>query len=410
MDRESIETYSLLPRDKYIEYIKKYLGTPVIKVLVGMRRAGKSSLIKLLINDLVLQDVPLENIVYINKESLEFEDIKTYKDLYSFVSGKLKELRGQKFIFIDEIQEIEAWEKAVVSFLAESLGDIIITGSNSHLLSSELATLITGRYIEIFVYPLSFKEFLYFRGKTGNIEDEFKNYLKFGGLPGIHHLLFEEEVIFNYLNSVLSTILYKDVIVKNKIRDVALFDKTVRYIFDNIANVTTAKRIADYFKSQKIKASIDTILNYLKYLENALLIHKVPRYDLKGKKYLEFYDKIFLNDIGLRNGLIGYIEKDINAVLENIVYLHLKTNGYVVSIGKLNGMEIDFIAQRQNETKYIQVAYLLTDDKVIKREFENLLSIPDNYEKIVISMDKFFVKDIKGIKHKYILDFLLEEI
>ena len=396
----------LIPREYYSNLLKKFMDRSIIKVLIGMRRSGKSSIMKLIINDLIKQNIPTDNIVYINKESLEFEEINTYKDLYNYVAKKLKTKTGSKYIFIDEVQEIAEWEKAVISFYSENIGDIIISGSNSRLLSSELSTLLSGRYVELPVYPLTFKEFLKFRGDNLNIDEEFNNYLKYGGLPGIHQLIFEEEIIFNYLNSILNTILYKDILIKYKIRDAALFDKVITYLFDNIGNITTAKKIADFFKSQNIKVSVDTILNYFRYIESTFIIDRIPRFDIKGKKLLEFYDKIFLNDIGLRNGLIGYKEKDINQILENIVYHHLKAMGYKVYIGKLNGFEIDFVVQKQNETKYIQVAYLLTDEKTVKREFGNLEKIKDNYEKIVISLDKFFPQEIRGIKHIYLIDFL----
>ncbi len=403
----------LVKRKRYLEVLNAYLGKPFIKVLLGMRRTGKSSIIKLLIKELLERGVPEGNIIYINKESLEFEEIRTYRDLYNYVIKKFKGARGQKYIFIDEVQEIEKWERAVVSFLTENIGDIIISGSNSRLLSSELATLLSGRYIGIPVYPLTFSEFLEFRKKFGkeeglDVEESFKKFLKYGGLPGIHYLPLEDELIFQYLNSILNTILYKDVITRFQIRDTALFDKLVRYLFDNIGNITTAKRLADYFKSQRTKVAIDTVLNYIRYLETALLIIRVLRYDIKGKRYLEFHEKIYLNDIGLRNGLIGYRERDINGILENIVYNELVARGYKVYVGKLNGLEIDFVAEKHGKVKYIQVCYLLGDESTIRREFGNLQKIRDNYEKVVISMDKFFTQEVEGIKHLYLIDFLRE--
>ncbi len=402
-----MKNLNLIPRNIYLEKIKKYLNKPVIKVLIGMRRVGKSSIMKLLIKDLIDNNVPETNIIYINKESLLFEDIADYKSLYKYVNEKFKNIKGKKYLFVDEVQEIVNWEKAVISFFSENLCDIIISGSNSNLLSSELATFLTGRYVEIVIYPLTFREFLTFRNNPSNIEDEFRFYLKYGGLPGIHQLLFEEEIIYNYLNSILNTILYRDIIVKYQIRQVALFDKIVKYLFDNIGNVTSAKKIADYFKSQKIKISVDTVLNYIKFISSSLMVHKVPKYNIKGKKIFEFYEKIFINDIGLRNGLIGYRGRDINYLLENIIFLELLVSGYKVYVGKLNGLEIDFVAQKQNKTKYIQVAYILESETTIKREFGNLEKIKDNYEKIVISLDKFFPEDINGIKHVYLIDFLL---
>ena len=401
---------NLIPRNSYIEKIKHYLDKPVIKVLIGMRRTGKSSLMKLTARYLLEKGVPEKNIVYINKESLEFDEIKTYKDLYKYVISKLSDKGGKKYIFIDEVQEIEQWERAVTSFFSDNIGDIIISGSNSKILSSELSTLLSGRYVEIPIYPLSFGEFLDFRKNRSDTDSEFLKYIKYGGLPSIHHLELNDEVVYLYLNSLLNAIIYKDVVSRYKIRDTSTLERVVKYLFDNIGNITTAKRIADFFKSQKIKISVDTVINYINYLESAILISKASRYDLKGKKVLELYDKIFLSDIGLRNGLIGYKEKDINGILENIVYNELLFRGYKVFIGKISNMEVDFVAVKQKETKYIQVCYLLASDGTIEGEFGVLKKIPDNYEKIVISMDKVFPDDIDGIKHKYIVDFLLETV
>lgn len=409
MRKLNIDTSNLIPRKSYLDKLENYINKPLIKVLIGMRRVGKSSLIKLFIHRLLKKGVPSSNILYINKESVEFDDIVNYKDLYRYVNNYFKGIKGRKYIFIDEIQNIQQWEKTVTSFLADDFADIIISGSTSKLLSSELATLLSGRYIEIPVYPLTFKEFLEFRSSKLNIEEEFKKFITYGGLPGIHKMELKDEFVFEYLNSVLNTILYKDIIARYEIRDIAIFDKIVRYLFDNIGSIISAKKISDYFKSQKIKVSVDTVLNYIDYIETGLLINKVYRYEIKGKKHLEFYHKIFLNDIGLRNGFIGYREKDINGILENIVYKELQFRGYKISVGVGDRFEIDFIAQKQNDLKYIQVCYLLAEESIIKREFGNLEKIKDNYEKIVISMDKFFPQERKGIKHWYLLDFLLEE-
>ncbi|MHB1703248.1 MAG: ATP-binding protein [bacterium] len=400
------ENLALIQRDEYLNFIENYIDKPIVKVLVGMRRVGKSAIIKLLINKLLKKNISASNILYINKESLEFDEIKNYKDLYRYAINYFKGIKNRKYIFIDEIQEIAEWEKSVNSFLADNYGDITISGSNSKLLSSELATLLSGRYIEIPVYPLTFKEFLQFRSKKTDTETEFKNFLRYGGLPGIHLLPLKDDTIFAYLNSILNTVLYSDVIIRHKIRDAAVFDRVVKYLFDNIGNITTAKKIADYFKSQKVKVSVDTVLNYITYLETSLIINRVPRYDIKGKKFLEFHDKVFLNDIGLRNGLIGYREKDINGLLENIVYKELQSRGYKVSVGVLNQLEIDFIAEKQNDIKYIQVCYLLNREDTVEREFGSLEKISNNYEKIVVSMDKFFPEERNGIFHKYLIDFL----
>lgn len=407
MEEMHIDLEGFVRRDKYLRFIAEFIDKPVIKVLVGMRRVGKSVLMKLIINDLLKKNIPLKNILYINKESLYFDNITDYNDLYDYAKSYFKGLK-KKYIFVDEVQEIEGWEKAVASFMAEGGFDIYISGSNANMLSSELATLLSGRYIEVPVYPLKFSEFLQFREKYIDIDVEFRNYLKYGGLPGIHYLSFKDEVVFGFLNSILNTILYKDVISRNKIREVGKLDKIIKYLFDNIGNITTAKRIKDYFKSQGVTISVDTVVEYLKCLEASMLLDIVPRYDLKGKKVLEFYDKVFINDIGLRHGLIGYKERDINGILENIVYKELQSRGYEVNIGVFDNVEIDFCAEKQNEKMYVQVCLSLADENVIRREFGNLQKIKDNYEKIVVSMDRFFPEEIEGIRHRYLLDFLLD--
>lgn len=393
-------------RPEYLNYVKKFIDKPLIKVFIGMRRVGKSVIMKLVINELLNNGVPQSNILYINKESLEFDDIKNYIDLYNFTKIFFEDVKGKKYIFIDEIQEITEWEKAVASLLSENYGDIYISGSNAKLLSSELATLLSGRYIEIPIYPLTFREFLRFRNNPDDREDEFQKYLLYGGVPGIHFLSFEDEAVFGYLNSLINTILYKDVIGRYSIRDIKIFDRIVKYLFENIGNITTAKKIADYFRSQKMKVSVDTVLKYIDFIESSMILESVSRYDLKGKKILEFYDKIYANDIGLRHGFIDYRDRDINRLLENIVYKEMQFRGYDLKVGVLENTEIDFVAERQNDKKYIQVCYSLANEDVVQREFGKLLKIKDNYEKIVISMDKFFPEDWEGIRHIYILDFL----
>jgi len=402
--------HELIERKIYLKKIEEFIDKPVIKVLTGMRRTGKSSLIHIIIKRLKTEK-KRASIIYINKESLEYEFIKDYKTLYEYVSSKVNK-NQENYIFIDEIQEIEGWEKAISSFLSDRLGDIFISGSNAHLLSSELATFISGRYIEIPVYPLSFKEFLEFRKrniKPIDVEKEFNNYLKYGGLPGIHFFKFNDEVIYEYLNSILNTIILKDVVSRNKIKDVSNLERIILYLFDNVGHITSAKNISKFFESQKIKISVDTILNYIKFLENSFLIKITKRYDIKGKKFLEYLDKIFFTDIGLRNGLIGYKDNDINGILENIVHNELITRGYKVYVGKLDKFEVDFVAETQGKRVYVQVCYSLASREVQEREFSNLLEIKDNYEKIVISLDKFFPAEKYGIKHKYLIDFLIEK-
>lgn len=400
----------MIKRDIYLSRLLKYIDKPVIKVLTGIRRCGKSSILKLLNSELLKNGTPEGNIVFINHESLEFGFIKNYDDLYNFVKGALKSKKGKKYIILDEVQEVEKWEKAVSSFLSDEIGDIVITGSNAHLLSSELATLLRGRYIEIPIYTLSFSEFLDFRQVKDkqNIDDEFKNYLRYGGFPGIHKMEFEDEMIVNYLNSIINTVILKDIIERNSIRDASLVEQIIKYLTDNCGNISSAKGISDYLKSQNVKVSADTVINYISYLEKAFMFHKVNRYDLKGKKWLEINNKFYSGDIGLRNGLIGYRENDISGVLENLIYLELIRRGYKVGTGVSGSGEVDFIAEKQNEKIYIQVTYLLASESTVKREFGSLEAISDNYKKIVLSLDKFYPEDRNGIQRQYIPDFLLD--
>jgi predicted AAA+ superfamily ATPase len=399
----------LYKRDMYLHKIKPFINKPLIKVITGIRRSGKSSFLKMLIED--LQSVPGTGIIYINKESLEYDYIKTYKDLYDFVKSTIDVNKKRYYLFIDEVQEIDEWEKAVVSFLSDDIADIYITGSNAHLLSSEIATLLSGRYVEFPVYTLGFDEFLMFKDnrKREQLEQEFAFYLRYGGFPGLHHMEMEDEMVFQYLNSLYNTILLKDIIKRNSIRNISLLENIVRFLFDNTGNIFSSKKVSDYIKSQKMKISVETVNNYIHYLVNTFSVYKVQRYDIKGKRILELYEKYYLGDIGLRNALLGYREADISGVLENIVFLELKRRGYAVHIGKVDEYEIDFIAEKQNDKLYIQVAYLLASEETITREFSVLQKVQDNYPKYVISMDDSFGSDYEGIKRMHIYDFLLNK-
>ncbi len=395
-------------RNLYLGKILPFVDKPVIKVITGMRRAGKSCLLKLIIEKLEQQKEKKRSFLYINKESLDFDFIKNYRDLNEYVEGFFKPVQGNKYLFVDEIQEVIEWEKAITSFLARGDIDIYITGSNAHLLSSEISTLISGRFIEFPVYTLSFEEFLLFRDeKNMDTNTEFSNYLTFGGFPAIHHFEFNKEVIYQYINSLYSTILLKDVIKRNNVRNVNLLEKITQYIFDNVGNIFSAKKISDYMKSQKMNVGIETVQNYVSYLLSTFALHKVTRYDVKGKRRLALHEKYYMGDIGLRNALLGYKEKDISGLLENIVYLELKRRGYQLHIGKFENKEIDFIAEKEDRKIYVQVAYLLTTPETIEREFSVLKQIKDNYPKYVISMDTVFGTDFEGIQRNNLVDFLL---
>ncbi|MEA2013402.1 MAG: ATP-binding protein [Verrucomicrobiota bacterium] len=398
----------LINREKYIKQVEGYIDTPIIKIFTGMRRSGKSCLMKLLIEKLKKAKVSKNNIIYINKESLEFDNIKNYVDLNEYILQKSKDNK-KTYLFIDEIQEIEQWEKCITSLFASDKFDIYLTGSNAHLLSSELATLLSGRFVEISVYTLSFQEFLTFRGNNkGLLDDEFQLFLKYGGLPVLHNFKFDDELIYNYIKDVLSTIILKDIVERNQIRNVRLLQDILRFAFDNVGNLFSAKKVSDYLKSQNIKVGIETVQNYLSFFCNAFILHKVSRYDIKGKRFLEFNEKFFLNDIGLHDAILGLNQNNIAGVLENIVYLELLYRGYTVSVGKKGNKEIDFIAEKNKEKIYIQVSYLLASQNTIDREFSALEEINDHNPKLVLSLDKYLNIEKNGIKHQNIIKYLTE--
>lgn len=402
----------MILRISYLERLKLYTGKPVIKIISGMRRAGKSTLLLQYRDFLLHSGVTEQNILILNKESLEYDFIRDYQDLYNYINQTLSGKPGVKYILIDEIQEIDQWEKAINSFFAEGGYDITLTGSNARMLSTELSTLLAGRYIEFVLYPFSFKEFKIFRLSiypNETIYDSFKLFIRYGGLPGIHSLPFTDDAVFPYLNAIFNTALLKDVVAHNKIRDVEQLERITRFIFSNCGNITSAKNIADYLKSQRTRISVETVQNYLHFLTQAFMIHKVRRYDLKGKKLLEYSEKYYPTDVGLRFGLTGYAESDISGILENIVFIELLNRGYTVYFGKLGALEIDFIAEKQEEKIYIQVAYLLKDEKTIEREFGNLMQINDNFPKMVLSLDEYWTQNRQGIIRKNIIDFLTED-
>ncbi len=402
----------MIKRTRYLEKLKMYSGKPFIKVIAGMRRSGKSTLLNQYREHLVQSGVDQRQIVQINKELLEYDFIRDYRDLWNYITEKSSGIAGNKYLLIDEVQEVDQWEKAINSFFAEEVYDITITGSNARMLSTELTTLLAGRYIEILIQPFSFNEFRAYRLEQKpdeTIRDSFARYMRYGGLPGIHSLPLDDETVFPYLNAIYNTVLLKDVVARNKIRDVEQLERITRFVITNCGNITSAKSIADYLKSQRLSISVETVQNYLHYLTQAFMIHKVRRYDIKGKRLLEYSEKYYPADPGLRFGIAGYTESDISGLLENLVYLELIRRGYTVYVGQSGALEIDFIAEKQEEKIYVQVAYLLNNKNAIEREFGNLMQISDNFPKMVLSMDEFWQQTGEGIIHKNIIEFLLDE-
>ena len=392
--------------------IKPFIGKPMIKALTGIRRCGKSTLMQQLIALIKENGIDEESIISINKELFEFDSILTYKDLHAYISSKSVATKTKYYVFIDEIQEIESWEKAVNSLLAQQNYDIYITGSNARLMSSELATLLSGRYVEFRMYTLSYAEFtqlLKTKNVTQNQESNFDLFLKYGGFPGIHHLEMEDSIIRQYLQSVYSTVLLKDVVVRYNIRDSAMLDLITKYIIDTCGNITTAKNISLFMKSQHRSVSVDTVLNYIHYCCNAMILEQVRRFDVKGRRILETHEKYYMADIGFRYATVGYTPEAISGQLENIVFLELLTRGYSVSIGKVGEKEIDFIAQKGTDKIYYQVCTQLTDGKVIDREYSSLEAVNDHFPKMVLSLDKGFETSRNGIQWMNIEDFLLKK-
>lgn len=402
----------MIIRKKYLDKLKIYTGKPFIKILSGMRRSGKSTLLVQYREQIISAGIPEQNLLMLNKELLEFDFIRNYMDLHNYVSQAFTDVQGTKHVLIDEVQEIDQWEKAINSFFASGEYDITITGSNARMLSTELSTLLAGRYVEFVVYPFSFSEFRKYRNEKfpeETVNESFRYFIRYGGLPGIHSLPFEDSAIFPYLNAIYNTVLLKDVVARNNIRDVELLERITRFVFSNWGNITSATNISDYLKSQRTKISVETVQNYLFYLTQAFMINKVRRFDLKGKKLLEYSEKYYITDVGLRFGIAGYNDSEISGLLENIVFMELLQRGYTVYFGQLGANEIDFIAEKQEEKIYIQVAYLLNDEKTIEREFGNLLQINDNFPKMVLSLDEFWTSNRQGIIRKNVIDFLLEE-
>lgn len=397
-------------RDLYLNELLKFKNKNIIKIITGIRRCGKSSLLKLFRNHLIDIGIEEKNIIFINFESMAYDFIDDYKKLNSYIKEKIV-LDKKNYILLDEVQLVEKWEKTVNSLLVDYDVDIYVTGSNAYLLSSELSTLLSGRYIEIKMTTLSFKEFIQFHefSEEESKEEIFSLYLKYGGFPSVADLGMNQEIVNSFLEGVYNTVILKDVIQRNSVKDVSLLENIFKFITQNIGSIVSPRSISNTINSEGRKTTSETIDNYLSMLQNAFIIHQIKRYDIKGKQILKTLGKYYISDIGIRNAVLGYRDIDFGNILENVVYLELIRRKYNVYIGKVGEYEVDFIAEKQDDKKYYQVTLSLNSDEVIERENRPLLLIDDNYEKIIISKDKNFVKDSNGIKYINIIDFLLEE-
>ena len=397
-------------RDLYLNQLIQFKDKKLIKVITGLRRSGKSTLLSLFENHLITSGVDRNHIIRMNFESFEFDEITNYKELHAYINKRILDPNKRHYILLDEVQQVSSWERVINSFLVDANVDIFITGSNAYLLSSELSTLLSGRYVEIKMQPLSFKEYLEFldSDKEMSLPEKFNQYLEYGGLPTIVELLDNPDTIGPFLEGIYNTVLMKDVIERNGVRDAALLESILKFIAANIGSIVSTKKISDYLTSSGRKTTSDTIDNYLKMLENAFIIYKANRYDLKGKMFLKTLEKYYIVDIGIRNKLIGLRNTDYGHVLENIVYLELLRRGYEVTIGKIGSLEVDFVASKPNEKIYYQVSATIMDEKTRERELRPLESISDNYPKYILTMDQTVFNDYSGIRVKNIIDFLLE--
>ncbi|KZX10423.1 ATP-binding protein [Methanobrevibacter curvatus] len=392
----------MIKRELYLKKIRSSIGKDIIKVLTGIRRCGKSSILYLIIEELIEKGINKDNIILINFESAKHSDINSSTKLNKLIENLTHGLKGRVYLFFDEVQNVKDWEKSINSYRIDLDVEIFITGSNANLLSGELATFIAGRYIEVKIYPFSFKEIL----KLNKDKDDrkvFMEYLKYGGMPLIIQLNQNEKI--DYLRDLYNSIILKDIVYRNNIREVDLFDKLIKFLMDNIGQTFSAESISKYFKNENRIVSRDTIYNYLIYLQDACLIHKVQREDLIGKKILKINEKYYFTDHGFNETIAGKNIKKIGQILENIVYMEFLRRGYEIYVGKLNGWEVDFICKTYKKTVYVQVSYLLASRKTIEREFNSLLKIKDNHEKIIITMDEVDFSQ-NGIKHFNIIDFL----
>jgi predicted AAA+ superfamily ATPase len=402
----------MIKRTLYLDKIKEFIDKPFIKVISGIRRSGKSSILLLLKDEILHRGAQEQQILQINFESFNYSEIKTGEQLYTYIKQQINP--GKKsYILLDEIQEVVGWEKAVNSFMLDFDADVYITGSNSHLLSSELATFLAGRYVEFQIQTLTFRECLSFNKELQNSTksklEKFEYFLRIGGFPVLHTSNYSIESAYKIVFDIYSSAILRDTVQRHKIRDVELLERIVKYVFDNIGNSFSAKNVADYFKSQQRKIDLNTVYNYLNALESAFIIHRIQRYDVKGKEILKTQEKYFVSDPALIYAVMGYKDRMISGILENIVLLELLSRDYDVAVGKVGTKEIDFIASKGNAKFYIQVAYMLPDKNTVDREFGTLIELKDHYPKYVVTMDSIWTDTIEGVKHVHIADFLLME-
>lgn len=401
----------MISRPLYTDRIMAYVDTPFIKVLTGVRRCGKSTILKLLMEELQQgRGIQADQIVYMRFDSMEYDDM-TAKKMFEAAKARLCENK-RTYLFLDEVQEIEGWEKVVNSLASDYDVDLYVTGSNSRMMSSEIATYLTGRYVSFHIFTLSFQEYLNFRreySETGDKYREFADYIRLGGFPATHLQEYSQDEIYTIVRDIYNSTIFSDIIRRNQIRKVDQLERVVKFTFSNVGNIFSAKSISDYLKSEHRKIDNETVYSYLEKLEKAYLIHRCSRYDLKGKAILKTQEKFYLADTALRYCVLGYDPDSVASSLENAVYLELRRRGYDVYTGMTPGGEVDFIAQRQGERIYVQVTQEIGSEKTRRREFDRLLEIRDNYPKYVLRTDEFAGGNYQGIKSMHVADFLLSK-
>ena len=401
----------MINRPLYVDKIMAYVDTPFVKILTGVRRCGKSTILKMIMERLSTEHgVSKEHIISCRYDSMEYEDM-TAKQMYSHLKEQIVP-NGKTYLFLDEIQEIEGWEKVINSIASDYDVDLYITGSNSRMMSSEISTYLTGRYISFRIFTLSFSEYLTFKSQYAAIDNpkrELADYLRLGGFPATHLREYSQDEVYTIVRDIYNSTVFSDIVKRNQIRKIDQLERVVKYTFNNIGNTFSAKSISDYLKSEHRSIDNETVYSYLEKLEKAYLLHRCSRYDLQGKQILKTQEKFYLADTSLRYSVLGYSVDSVASSLENVVYLELCRRGYVVNVGKTADREIDFVAVRQNEKLYIQVTQQINSEKTEKREYERLLAIHDNYPKYVLTADDFAGGNYKGIKTMHVADFLLSD-
>ncbi|MCI9342497.1 MAG: ATP-binding protein [Lachnospiraceae bacterium] len=398
-----------IDRPMYVDKIMAYVDAPFIKILTGIRRCGKSTMLKIIMDRLHYQkNVPKERIVSFRFDSMLYEDM-TAKQMYEELKSKLSE-NGKTYFFLDEIQEVNGWERVVNSLASDYDVDIYITGSNSRMMSSEISTYLTGRYISFRIYTLSFEEYLTFKGQHTPVENprtELANYICLGGFPAVHLQSYSSDEVYTIVRDIYNSTVFSDIVRRSQIRKVDQLERIIKFTFHNMGNTFSAKTISDYLKAERRALDNETVYNYLQKLEGAYLLHRCSRYDLRGREILKTQEKFYLADTSLRYSVLGYQADAYALSLENIVYLELCRRGYRVFVGKTEDGEIDFVAERLNEKIYVQVTQKIESEKTMKREYERLLSVRDNYPKYVLRTDEFAGGNYEGIKTMHVADFLL---